>query len=173
MAFQDVSRRAWRRAACILAAAACLGACTPEYNWRELEVAGGRARAAFPARVQIEQRPVVLEGRELSFTLTAARVGEAVYAVGYAQVPADPALQERLRRALVESLYANMGVPPPGGAPEGDIEIRAEVGGRPTLLMGRVRVYGDALVEAVAAGPADELPPERASEFLRSLTPSR
>jgi len=172
--FTEAFRQPLRRAASALLAAACLAACSPEYNWRELDVADGRARAAFPARVQTEQRPIVLDGKELPFSLTAARVGQAVFAVGHAPLPTDPLQRERMRQALVASLYANMGARPPEPAkPDDDIEIRADVNGQPTLLMARVRIYGDRLVEAVAAGPAQDLPPERASEFVRSLMPSR
>lgn len=174
MAFIDAFRRPRRRAAGALLAAACLAACTPEYNWREMDVADGRARAAFPARVQTEQRAVTLAGRQLTFSLTSAQVGQSVFAVGHAAVPADPQVRQILREALVASLYDNMGAEPPARiTPDDDISIRADVNGQPTLLMGRVRVYGDRLVEAVVAGPAQDLPPEKASEFVRSLVPSR
>lgn len=160
------------------ALAIVLAACTPEYDWRELPVAEGRARAAFPARVQTEQRPVTLDGRQLPFTLTTAAVGEALFAVGHAPLPADVrgrvADEARLARALTRTLYANLGRQPPEDLPPPGKEIRveAEIDGEPALLMARVMVQGDMLIEAVAMGPSRSLPIERAQDFVRSLRPA-
>src|SRR5690348_2571359 len=82
--------RSARRTACLAICAILLGACTPTYNWREVLIADGAARATFPARTATDTRDIPLAGQTLRFSLTSARVGDAVFAVGYAPVP--PAL---------------------------------------------------------------------------------
>ncbi|MDH4402606.1 MAG: hypothetical protein QE486_12965, partial [Burkholderiaceae bacterium] len=58
--------------------------CTPEYNWRELNVADDRAVVMFPSRVKTEQRTIQVDGLELVFSLTSAAVDQSVFSVGYA-----------------------------------------------------------------------------------------
>ncbi|ALM85043.1 hypothetical protein ASB57_20540 [Bordetella sp. N] len=152
--------------------AAGLAACSPTYDWRELDVADGAARAAFPAKVRTESRNITLDGGPLAFTLDAARVDQAVFAVGHASLDGlTAARRDALTRALIRSLYLNLKVEPPADLPPAgaDIAVRGEAGGHPVLLLARVWVKGDLLIEAVASGPADKLPPAEAQTFVRSL----
>jgi hypothetical protein len=164
-----------RRAACLALCAALLGACTPTYNWREIAIADGIARAAFPARAQTDTREIQLAGQSLRFSLTSARVGDAVFAVGHAPLPSavagDPAAQRELAAALVRSLHDNLHAVPPPGLPAygADIEVRGQAGGRAVWALGRVWIHAGLLVEAVATGSEQGLPPEPAREFVHSL----
>ncbi|WP_254926232.1 hypothetical protein [Bordetella genomosp. 11] len=169
------ARRSSRRAACVALCALLLAACSPTYNWREVLIADGAARATFPDRPATDTRDIRLGGRDLRFSLTSARVGDAVFAVGYAPLPpalaADPAGQRELADALVRALYANLGAEPPATPPAygTDIEVRGHAGGRPVWALGRVWVQGGLLVEAVATGSEKGLPAAPAREFVGSL----
>lgn len=162
-------------ALCVALFATLLGACTPTYNWREIPVANGAARADFPARAHTDTRDIQLAGQSLHFSLTAARVGDAVFAVGHAPLPSslvdDPAGQRELAAALVRSLHENLHATPPDTSPAygTDIEVRGQAGGRPVWALGRVWIHGGLLVEAVATGSAKDLPLEPAREFVHSL----
>jgi hypothetical protein len=169
-------RRAWRGWACGAAlCAALLNACTPTYNWREVRIAGAAARAAFPGRVDTDARDITLAAQTLRFSLTSARVDDAVFAVGYAPLPpalaANPEGQRALADALVRSLHDNLRAPAPGASPAygGDIEIHGHAGGKPVWALARVWIHGGLLVEAVATGSEKGLPAEPAREFVRSL----
>ncbi|AHV94468.1 hypothetical protein [Bordetella holmesii] len=157
----------------LMAAFSLLAACSPRYDWRELDVAEGRVRAAFPAKVQTDSRDLVLAGHALRFSLASAQVDGAVFAVGYARLPAAlrgrPAAGE-LGEALRRSLYTNLGVPPPaGGQPDGTLfEIHATDPAREAWLVGKIWVTADMLLEVVATGSRRSLSPEHAQEFLRS-----
>ncbi|WP_233234212.1 hypothetical protein [Bordetella sp. LUAb4] len=149
-----------------------LAACSPTYDWRELDVVNGAARAAFPARVRTESRDITLEGSPLAYTLDAARVDQAVFAVGHASLAGVPeARREVLAKALLRSLYQNLKAEPPADLPPAgtDIVVQGEAGGKPVLLLARIWVRGDLLVEAVATGPADKLPRAEAQTFVHSL----
>ncbi|RXN84735.1 hypothetical protein C7R54_25030 [Achromobacter aloeverae] len=159
-----------RLGAAVLAGA--LAACSPTYDWRELDVADGAARAAFPARVRTESRTVTLDGTPLAYTLDAARVDQAVFAVGHASLADVPdARRQALAQALMRSLYQNLKATPPADfpAPGSDIAVRGEAGGKPVLLLARVWLRGDLLIEAVATGPEDKLPRAEAETFVHSL----
>lgn len=162
-------------ARCLVLGLALLGACTPTYNWRELELAGGLVHAAFPSRVETDTRDIQLAGQKLPFSLTSARVGDAVFAVGHAPLPAavagDPSAQRDLATALVRALHENLHAMPPATAPAygTDIEVRGQAGGRPVWALARVWVQGGLLVEAVATGSEQGLPADPAREFVHSL----
>jgi len=154
-----------------------LAACSPDYDWRELDVADGRVRAAFPAKVRTEARDLSLAGTPLRFSLAAAEAHHAVYAVGYAALPpevaGDPAASRAIAAALMQSLYANLGADSPDPVPTygQDIEVHGEAahaGGR-SWLLARVWVRNGMLIEAVAAGAEGKLPPERAREFMDAV----
>ena len=159
----------WRWWVCLLV---FLVGCTPEYNWREVEVADGRAKLAFPARVQTDQRVVSLGDEKLSFRLTSASVNDAVFAAGYMKIPEnmDPAQAAQLVRDLVNSLASRVGKRPPDAAYESQVfELEAVVSGRPSRMLARVLLHRGMLIQVVASGPSSVLTPEQANEFMRSL----
>ncbi len=156
---------------CVCMAAALI-ACTPEYNWREQTVADERAMIAFPARAQTEQRPIQFGDVPLNFSLTAANVGPAVFAVGYAALPAGltGAQSDALVQGVVASLFAQGGQPVTPAALKGEtFELQTMVAKQASWMMARVVVHRGMLIQAVASGPKDALPREQAIEFMRSL----
>ena len=154
-----------------------LAGCSPEYNWRELDAADGLARAAFPARMQSETRPLVLANTEVSFTLSVATVKGAMFAVGGAPFPEavkrDPAQRVAIGQALGEAAYANLGATPPQTLPTDGTPFEVRGGGAraDTWLLMRIWVTDDAVVEAMALGSDTTLPADRAREFADQVKP--
>lgn len=160
----------WRWWLCLIV---LLTGCTPEYNWREVEVAEGRAKVAFPARVQTDQRVLSLGQDKATFHLSSANVNDVVFAVGYMKIPEGLVETQvgQLRRDLVNSLGAKTGKRPPDRAFESEVfEIDAVVSGKPARMVAKVLVHRGMLIQVVASGPASALTEERATEFMRSLT---
>ena len=159
----------WRWCLCLIV---FLVGCTPEYNWREVEVADARAKLACPARVQTEQRAVNLGGNKLPFHLTSASVDDAVFAVGFMKIPdgMSEAASSQLVRDLVNSLAARTGKRPPDAAYDSKVfELEAVVAGRPSRMLARVLLHRGMLIQVVASGPSSVLSQEHANEFMRSL----
>lgn len=160
-----------RRLAVVLLVAV-LAACSPEYNWRELIVAEGQIRAAFPARVQTETRTVKLGDVSTSFTVVAASVNDATFAVGHARLPPDAASDSAHRRQLatllLSSAYTNLGAAPPADVrPSPDaVVVRGEGARAGTWSLVKVLTTPDGLVQAIAMGRDGDLSMERAREFV-------
>lgn len=149
-----------------------LTACTPDFNWRELSVADDRVMLAFPSKVQTEKRPVQLADITLEFSLTAASVGPAVFAIGYAALPKDTTVttEKALIKALLTSLYGQHSQTMTQEALEGKVfELETVVVKQPSWLMARVFVHRGMLIQVVVSGPKKSLPREQALEFMRSL----
>ncbi|GFN27674.1 hypothetical protein EUC41_16955 [Achromobacter denitrificans] len=175
MTISSLFRFMFKKAGAVVTLALLMAACTPSYNWREVDVADGHVRAAFPDRVMTDTRDLKLDTHTLRFTLATANVGEAVFAVGSAPLPpdiaADPVAKRALGLALMRSLYTNMqAMPPMEWPPYGEvIEVHGKAMGKPGWLQAKVWVTDTMLIEAVAAGTQESLPAERAREFLRSV----
>jgi len=135
-------------------------------------VAEDRAVLAFPAKVQTEQRQIQMDGQTLAFSLTAANVGPAVFAIGFAALPENlgESAQLSLKRALLSSLFAASGQTPTQAAQDGQVfELDTLVAKQPSFLMARVFIHRGMLLQVVASGPKQALPREQALEFMRSL----
>lgn len=156
-----------------------LAGCSPQYNWREVMVADGHVRAAFPDRVITETRAVTLHGHDLDFSLTTAEVAGAVFAVGYAPLSSE-LLQDHVARlelghALMRGLYVSLGATQPDSLEDygQDIKVHGKLGDQPSWLMARVWVTDTMLIEAVASGTEKTLPYQRAREFVHSVVVKR
>lgn len=175
----------------LFAALACLlvlGACSPKLDWRELSAADGVVRVAYPAKANSQTRPLAIAGRELPFTLTAAAVGRAVFAVGHVDLPPEVAQDETTRalyvQALEESLAQNIGADAierrnieirhvrgaagPGVAGH-EIELHGTPNEQPSWILARILMVGNRLIEVAAVGPEAELPADVARSFVDSL----
>lgn len=161
---------------CVLSMLVVLAGCTPEYNWRETTVADDRATIAFPSKVQTDQRSISLDGVDLKFTLSAASIGQTVFAVGFVKLPAElpVASVEKLTKGLIDSLMSRALRPSEpelmARALKGDtFELETSVAQQPSWLMGKVLVHQGMLLQVVVSGPKKELSSENAKEFMRSL----
>ena len=157
---------------CLLLLIVFVSGCYPKYNWRELSVADGLAIAAFPAKVETAQREIVLNDMKLTFVLASAMIDQTVFSVGHAQLPMDstPLQRQDAQRAMATSLATAMGQPVTEQALAGEPFVLESPADKPPLVMyARVVLHHDVVMRQIAAGPPDELSPEIAQEFIRSL----
>ncbi len=149
-----------------------LTGCSPEYNWRELTVADGRAVVAFPAKVQTESRIFKLDQHTLEFSLTSAAVKQNLFAVGYAALPTElnQDQQTAIKNTLLKSLAANVGTTLPSSAQNGEPFILESVSARPIRMVARVLIHRGYLIQFVATGPSSDLNTTITEEFMRSIS---
>lgn len=166
----------WMRICAGIAAALLMAACSPEYNWREVSVADEVGRVLFPDKPRTESRTLEFNGHPVQFTLTTAKVGNTLFAVGHAPWPepmqADEALRRSMGQTVVASMYNNLGHEAPAELPAfGDLfQVDGDSGVR---LQARVWLAEHGLVEGMVIGPADEFSSEAAKEFLGSVAVGR
>src|SRR5690606_27568851 len=121
-----------------------LAACSPDYNWRQVSVGDGVATAFFPDKPVTQERTLSFLGHDVVFSLTSATVGDALFAVAHAPLPealrADASMRQAFAKAVIGSLYRNLGVQAPeplpafgtpfmiqGKGPQGPMQVQARV----------------------------------------------
>ncbi|HEY9573851.1 MAG TPA: hypothetical protein VIR76_12120 [Pusillimonas sp.] len=156
-----------------------LAACSPQYNWREIPVGQGAAKAFFPDKPATQERTLKFSGHDIAFSMTSATVDGALFTVAYAPLPqamrADAASRKEFAAAVVGSLYRNLGQEPPatlsvegelftvtGKSPDGDVVLRA-----------RVWLTDTSLVEGIVTAEQTRFPGPQADEFLRGVELAR
>jgi hypothetical protein len=175
-------------AATFAASLLALAACTPRFDWRELASTGGGYVAAFPAKPSQATRSVAVDGVQIALTMQSAMAGDALFAVGFADLPpaiaADPVRAQALATALQAQMVKNIAgvavqrTSPVLARPTGDaralvvaraVTAHGQLDGAPAVLHARFFVVGARLYEAIALGPVAQLPDEAAETFLSSL----
>ncbi len=158
-----------------LALALLLAGCTPDYNWRQVQVADGAITAFFPDKPRSDSRSLTFDGHALDFTLTSVSVQDTLFAVGYAVLPdalrGDEAARRAFAAAVIASLYQNLGKQPPetlpafgkpfvleGDAPDGKLRMKTVVW-----------LTEHALVEGIVTAKGGAFPEAQADEFLRGI----
>lgn len=163
------------RSGLIVVLSGLLLGCSPDYNWREVTVANGAASAFFPDRPLTQERPLNFSGHELRFSLTSATVDGAVFAVGYAALPAplratrgDASL---FAASVIASHYRNLGAVPPTELPKfGEpFVIEGQSGSTPVRLKATVWLTEGTLIEGLVTADQASFPTSQADEFLRNL----
>lgn len=166
------------RKAAVVLVALLLAGCSPEYNWREVAVGGDVGLVLFPDKPRTQTKSLDFAGHEVQFSLTTAEIGKTIFAVGQAPWPEsmadDEATRQELGRAVIASLYRNLGADMPAEPPE--FGQRFEASAKPSggmMLQAQVWVSDTGLVEGIVMGPAGSFPRDSAAEFLASLGKGR
>lgn len=153
-----------------------LAACSPDYNWRQVSLADNTVTAFFPDRTVTQSRTLVFDGHELEFSLTSAVVGEASFTVAHAALPEalrnDATRRQAFGQAVLQSLYRNLGVEPPGSLPEPGqtFLIEGQAPDRGLRLKARFWLSEQALTEALVTASPRDFPDNQADEFLRGVS---
>lgn len=149
--------------------------CSPDYNWRTVALGAGEVSAYFPDKPLEQQRNLNFADQELIFSLTSATVADAVFAVGYATLPAalrdDAAARQALMAAAIRSLYQNMGQAAPDELPISGqhFQVDGQVPSGPVRLRATVWLTQDALVEGLVSARTSDFPSGQADEFFSTL----
>ena len=167
------------RVALILCLSVFLAACSPEYNWRQVSIGDGVVMAFFPDKPVTESRTLQFSGHDVEFGLTGAQVGDALFTVAYAPLPAEinssDDLKQDFAKAVIGSLYRNLGMAEPDVLPPfGQVfSIDGKSPKGPVRLLAKVWLTDAALVEGVVMAEPDAFPAPEADQFLKDLEAAR
>lgn len=152
-----------------------LTGCSPDYNWRKVSVADGMVTAILPDKPTVQERTLNFSGHDVSFSLTAAMVNGATFAIGYAPLPqalqADDAERTKMGLAVIRSFYQNLGVAVPAELPAFGQRFRIQGQSQtgPVTLQAETWLLPHALVEGIVTAPTASFPESQATEFFAGL----
>jgi hypothetical protein len=89
-----------------VALASVLAACSPQLNWREVQL--GRLSTLLPCKPDKASRPVNLGGQDVVMDMEGCQAGPALYAISRVQAN-DATSAAALMAALREATLANLG----------------------------------------------------------------
>jgi hypothetical protein len=164
-----------RLGACLLLLAA-LTACSPDYNWRQVQNADAAFTALFPAKPSTHAREINLDGIRTSMSMTAAEVHGVLFAVGSAEL-SSPALAQPALVAMKTAMVRNIGgtiasdKTVPGPIPFTELVANGSRNGRPVQLTARFAARNQRVYQAVVIGAPQEVPAEAIDTFLSSFKP--
>lgn len=76
------------KSSCLLIAAiACLVACSPQFDWRVVQSPQERYTALFPGKPEKIQRKITYQNQELLQTLEALKIEDDIYSISATQIP--------------------------------------------------------------------------------------
>ncbi len=94
------------KSSCILIAAiACLAACSPQLDWRVVQSPQERYTALFPGKPEKIQRKITYQDQELLQTLEALKIEDDIYSISVTQIPIG---QSSLLPKILELLQGNL-----------------------------------------------------------------
>jgi hypothetical protein len=167
-------------AATCLAAILTLSACSPKFDWREVQGGDAPYTVLMPAKPSSFSRPVNLDGMEVTMTMTAAEAGDVTFAVGTAQLPdaaKAPAALAAMKTAMVRNINGKITqekITGPAAAPT-TIDIEAvgtpgpDTGGQPRVLFARFTSKDKRVYQAVVLGKEQAVTREVVESFFSSF----
>jgi hypothetical protein len=165
----------------LLTCALLCGACSPTYDWREVRDGDGAYTVLLPAKPSTHARAIDLDGLKLTMNMTAAEVGDTLFAVGTVRLT-DPAQGPRVVQAMRTALIRNLDgtvvseKPVQAGAAAGlQIDVRGKRVRQgqtvPVRLVARLMAHGGRAWQVLALGTTQALDDDRAETFLASFKP--
>lgn len=159
--------------------ATLLLACSPQFNWREFTSKDAAWQVTFPDKPATASRPIDLDGMQTTMTMTAAEVGDTLFAVGQAEVPdaaAAGAGLTAMQTGLVRNINGTVTRTASATASSNgatrmtrDIDATGSRDGKPVRLVAHFEARGRSLYQVVMVGPASALTPERTEQFIGSF----
>jgi len=155
---------------------AALTACSPDYNWRQVQNADAGYAVLFPAKPSSHAREINLDGIRTTMSMTAAEVHGALFAVGSAELsgaalvqPALAAMKTAMVRNIGGTIVSDRNVP--GPAPYNELVANGSRNGRPVRLTARFAARNRRVYQAVVIGAPQEVPAEAIDTFMSSFKP--
>ncbi|MEZ5652650.1 MAG: hypothetical protein R3E87_19105 [Burkholderiaceae bacterium] len=114
-----IAPRWWRRgivgrALFVFGSGLLLGACTPTFDWRELQPADAPMIFMLPARPSDMQRQVGLAGHDLPMRMFGARAAEQIFTAAWVDLhghegPGEDGVRAAVLEAMVQGMLRNIG----------------------------------------------------------------
>ena len=165
-----------RRVLSALLLCVTLAACSPDYNWRQVQPADAAFVALFPAKTSSHTQQVNLDGIRTDMAMTAAEVNGVMFAIGSASLPSAALVQPALA-AMKTAMVRNIGGATAsdkavaGPLPLTEVVADGSRNGRPLRLTARFGARGQRVYQVVVIGAPQDVPAEAVTTFFDSFKP--
>jgi hypothetical protein len=164
-----------------------LTACSPKFDWREINVDTFHYAIALPGKPATVTRDIDLSGVKVSMTMTATEVGSTTFAVGTAELPTATQAQlslSTMKTAMVRNIDGTikqekvLTMPASAQAESGKLAVTeveatgqasAATSNQPRVLFARFIAKDKRVYQLVATGPAKQLSRDVVDTFFSSF----
>lgn len=163
-----------------------LAACSPKFNWRQVQGNDAPFSVLLPAKPSTFSREIDLNGLKLNMTMTATEIDDTVFAVGSAKIT-DPdqasAALQAMKIALVKNISGSVTSEtstavatsnPQNSGQSMTLEALGapENGGQPKVLFAHLQSKGQYIYQVIVIGPQKTVMRENVDMFLESFKAS-
>lgn len=163
-----------------LASLISLSACSPKYDWREVNDAHAPFVVLFPAKPNYHTKELELDGIRVKMTMAGADIDKLSFAVAYAKIETtegnsqkDQQRQERVLNAMQIGMIKNIQgsiVTQTPNPTKNTLQVMGRLqNGKEIKLVGRFVSHGSYVVQAVMLGDEKSFTPELLDMFFGSF----
>lgn len=151
----------------IISVALLLAACSPEYNWRTVQMADAAVEQIFPASPHEEQVPMSKTDSSLHYSVASAKVADALFMATWIPVLVDQSatdMYEHVVNGILQRAGDRRLLKPERGQV---FQIQTQSASQPMRTDLRLLSYETGLLQLSVSAPAGALfPDEAATLFL-------
>ncbi|MGS0740989.1 hypothetical protein ACVBEF_03995 [Glaciimonas sp. GG7] len=184
---------AFKHALLLCVGTVLVAACSPKFNWRQVQGNDAPFSVLLPAKASTFSREVDLNGVKVNMTMTATEIDDTVFAVGSAKI-SDPsqaaAALQTMKSALVKningSITSETDSDTVGGRQDSALSITLEAAGaaesnsqsnsqnnsQPKALFAHLQSKGDYIYQVIVIGPQKTVKRENVEMFIESFKAS-
>ena len=180
-----VLKIAFKHALLLCVGTVLLVACSPKFNWRQVQGNDAPYSVLLPAKPSTFSREVDLNGVKVKMTMTATEIDDTVFAVGSAKVSdarqASAALQA-MKTALVKNISGSITSETDSDITDGrqdsarsitlEVAGAAENNSQPKVLFAHLQSKGDYIYQVIVIGPQKTVTRENVEMFMESFKAS-
>lgn len=154
----------------LLYAVLLLAACSPKFNWREVRGKDASYSVLLPAKPATFARQIDFDGIQVTMSMTAAKVDDAVFALGSAALTAMKTALVKNINCSVKSEKASAAASVKGLSASVDIEaVGSNREGKPEILYGHFVSQDNHIYQVIVMGPEKAVSRDNADTFIASF----
>lgn len=150
-----------------------LAACSPQFNWRQVQDASHTFTVFLPAKPAVFTRDIGLDDTQVAMTITAAQVDGTTFAVGELPRPGhltDTEIIARMAQALTHNIQGRedrTALPVlPAAPPARDLYLHGTNQGKPVRMIARLIVHNDRVFQLMILATTQAIDEEQVTHFF-------
>lgn len=157
-----------------------LSACSPKFDWREVNDNDAPYVALFPAKPNYHTKELELDGIRVKMTMTGADVDKLSFAVAYAKIEtaennleknkqAQARILAAMQAGMINNIHGTIIAQSANPIKDSITVIGRSQNGKEVRLVGRFIAHGPYVLQAVVIGENKSFTPENLEMFFSSI----